>query len=287
MNNFNKRPITFEELLKWKNEPLKNPRTNRKISLNSNLYKYFKTEFDKNFPEIKKKVSEPKKIEIQKFKLEDSIDDKDPVSLNYFWKLEDGIKKIVYEEDLNKLILYKDSHGLIRCFEIETISYLKAHKITKHPVSQEEIPKEIFDSIVEANLTEQRKNMTISDRGLTVFQKFSSISIFIDSEWFISLSKEKLKKFNYELSSFIKENFDKNQQKSISPDKILPKSESELNIMNLEAIQLYLLNEIDKLLDVKKEELKYMINYILVGALGIVIPEIKELYPDFSFSFST
>ena len=287
MNNFNKRPITFEELLKWKNEPLKNPRTNRKISPNSNLYKYFKTEFDKNFPEIKKKVLEPKKMEIQKFKLEDSIDDKDPVTLNYFWKLEDGIKKIVYEEDLNKLILYKDSHGLIRCFEIETISYLKAHKITKHPVSQEEIPKEIFDSIVEANLTEQRKNMTISDRGLTVFQKFSSISIFIDSEWFISLSKEKLKKFSYELSSFIRENFDKNQQKSISPDKILPKSESELDTMNLEAIQLYLLNEIDKLLDVKKEELKYMINYILVGALGIVIPEIKELYPDFSFSFST
>ena len=57
--------------------------------------------------------------------------------------------------------------------------------------------------------------------------------------------------------------------------------------MELEKIQLYILNEISILLDVQKEELKYMINYILIGALGIVIPEIKELYPDFSFCFSS
>ena len=40
-----------------------------------------------------------------------------------------------------------------------------------------------------------------------------------------------------------------------------------------------------KLLLSKKEEYKFMINYIVVGALCIVIPEIKEMYPDFSFSF--
>jgi len=28
-----------------------------------------------------------------------------------------------------------------------------------------------------------------------------------------------------------------------------------------------------------------MINYIILGALGIVIPKIKELYPDFAFGF--
>ena len=33
------------------------------------------------------------------------------------------------------------------------------------------------------------------------------------------------------------------------------------------------------------EGLKYMINYIIVGALSLVIPEIKENYPDFCFSF--
>jgi hypothetical protein len=40
-----------------------------------------------------------------------------------------------------------------------------------------------------------------------------------------------------------------------------------------------------QLLECDKEEFKYMINYIILGALGIVIPKIKELYPDFSFSF--
>jgi len=34
-----------------------------------------------------------------------------------------------------------------------------------------------------------------------------------------------------------------------------------------------------------KEEIKYMVNYIVLGALGIVIPKIKELYPDFVFAF--
>jgi len=28
-----------------------------------------------------------------------------------------------------------------------------------------------------------------------------------------------------------------------------------------------------------------MINYILVGGLTLVIPEVKESYPDFSFTF--
>jgi hypothetical protein len=39
------------------------------------------------------------------------------------------------------------------------------------------------------------------------------------------------------------------------------------------------------LLNIEKDELKYMANYIIVGALGIVIPEIREMYPDFCFSF--
>ena len=28
-----------------------------------------------------------------------------------------------------------------------------------------------------------------------------------------------------------------------------------------------------------------MINYIIVGGLGLFIPEIKESYPDYTFSF--
>jgi hypothetical protein len=273
MNTFTDDPITKTELLKWKECPSKNPRTNRKINSNGDLYKFIKSEYDRHFPE------KPK----EHFKLEDSTDDKDPITLNLFWKIENNIKKIVYE-DINKLFLYKDINGFIRCFEKETLSHMKAHKITKHPVTQEDLPLDIFNCIEEINLEEERKKMTNEEIALEIFQKFSSISIFIDSTWFLSLSKDKLKKFNYELTSFFKENFNKTQQNSVSPD-FLKKSDSEINSMNINEIQLYLLREIDKLLSVKVEELKYMSNYILVGALGIVIPEIRELYPDFSFSF--
>jgi len=273
MNTFNVNPITESELLKWKNNPLKNPRTNRNINSNGEIYIHIKNEYNRRFPEQKKET----------FKLEDSTDDKDPITLNEFWKIENNIKKTVYE-DINKLYLYKDVNGFIRCFEKETLSHMKAHKITKHPVTQEDLPLDIFNCIEEINLEEERKKMTNEEIALEIFQKFSSISIFIDSIWFLSLSKDKLKKFNYELSSFFKENFNKTQQNSVSPD-FLKKSDSEINSMNISDIQLYLLKEIDKLLSVKVEELKYMSNYILVGALGVVIPEIRELYPDFSFSF--
>jgi len=284
MNSFNTIPITITELIKWKNEPDKNPRTNRKISINGILYKYISFKYEQY---ILKENQENKLNNFKNkiFNLEDSIDDKDPVTLNTFWIIEDGKKKIVYSGNRDNLVFYKDNHNLIRCFEKETLEYMKAHKITKNPITQEDIPSEIFDSIKEKNLEEERKNMTIPEKALEVFQKFSSLSIFIDSEWFLELSKEKLKKFNYEASSFYKENLNQSQRNEISLDNKLNKKESELESMSLENIQLYILNEIDILLNVKKEELKYMINYILIGALGIVIPAIKELYPDFSYAF--
>lgn len=282
MTKFNKNPITVNELLKWKNNPKINPRTNRKISKDGELYKYLSNEYNKHFPQIKVNV------DLRKYyKLEDSIDDKDPITLNIFWKIQNGTKVVIYE-NINDLIFYKDSHNLLRCFEKETLEYLKAHKISKHPVTQDEIPKEIFELVVEKNLEEERKQMSVSEKAFEVFQKFSTLSIFIDSEWFLDLDKNKLKKFHYEASSFYKENLSDSQRTNISidADKLFNLSENEIDKLSLEHCQLYMLNNIDILLEVKKEELKYFINYILIGALGIVIPTIRDLYPDFSFSFS-
>jgi hypothetical protein len=288
MTKFNKKPITINELLKWKNNQKINPRTNRKISKEGDLYKYLSIEYNKHFPQINDETKNKETIQIRKdYKLEDSVDDKDPITLNIFWKIENGIKVVVYE-NMNDLIFYKDSHNLLRCFEKETLEYLKAHKISKHPVTQDEIPKEIFELVIEKNLEEERKQMSISEKAFEVFQKFSTLSIFIDSEWFLDLDKNKLKKFHYEASSFYKENLSDSQRTNISidADKLFNLSENEIDKLTLEQCQLYMLNNIDILLEVKKEELKYFINYILIGALGIVIPTIRDLYPDFSFSFS-
>jgi len=267
MEAFKRNPITVTELIMWKSNSLVNPRTSRDIKENGKLYNYIKNQYDKHFPII------------YNYNIIDSIDDKDSISLVTFWIIENGIKKVVYE-DISKLILYKDSKGFIRCFEKESLEYLKAHKITKHPVSSEEIPKEILDLVVEKNL--ERENMTIKDKAFEVFQHFTKISIFIDHEWFINLEKSKLLKFNYELREFYINNFTLEQQKIIN-NKIL--FEMKEKTLSKDEIITYLLTDMNILLNIEKEELKYMANYIIVGALGIVIPEIREMYPDFCFSF--
>jgi hypothetical protein len=71
----------------------------------------------------------------------------------------------------------------------------------------------------------------------------------------------------------------------ISSKNILSKTNSDLHNDDLVIIQRYLLDQINELLQCKNEEFKYMINYIIIGALGLVIPYIKEIYSDFAFSF--
>jgi len=284
MDSFINKPLTNIELLKWKNTPLKNPRTGYTIKKNGKLYKYINTEYNKNFTEV---IREDKTENITKndFTLENSIDDKDPISLACFWIQEGAIKKIVYT-DISKLILYKDSHGLIRCFEIESLEYLKAHNISKHPITAEDIPTEIFNRITAKNLSEERKSISFTSKALEVFQKFSSLSIFIDSEWFVVLSKPLLVKFNYELSDMFKQNFTYQQKKEISNPVLFLKENKDFDELEIEEMRDYLLDQMNGLLDVKKEELKYMCNYLLVGSLSVVIPEIRELYPDFCFNFT-
>jgi hypothetical protein len=316
MNPFIKKPVTQSELIKWKTNPGLNPRTNRKISEKGEIYKYLKTKYNAEFPELPpvknlKKINKFKKENIinstqQDIKIEDKnnlsnvveekiielnyslndvIDDKDPISLTLFWIEEDGKRKIVYP-DVSALIFYKDSHNLIRCFERESLEYLKAHNINKHPITMDDIPDEVFKKIDAKDLEEEKQLKTVNDIALEIFQKFSTLSIFIDSEWFTNLDKEKLIKFNYEIGDMYKQNFSSSQLKEISKRVLFSKSSSELEVMSIQEAQSYLLQDMDDLLNVKKEELKYMCNYLLVGSLSVVIPDIRELYPDFCFSFS-
>ena len=110
-------PLTVEELEKWNKEPSKNPRTDRKISLTGNLHKFISNEYIKYKIKKETKIDEKDEeeddehryIKNKKFKLDDSIDDKDPVTLNQFWIMKEGHKEIVYDGKLDDLIFYKDS----------------------------------------------------------------------------------------------------------------------------------------------------------------------------------
>ena len=306
MKSYKINSVTIDELNQWKNNSLINPRTKRGITNTGNLFKYLNKEYIKYTNTLNKDLTilnkdniiiekkeenifnekKEENIFINIYKLEESVDDKDPISFVRFWILENGEKKIIYS-DLNNLILYKDSHNLIRCFEKKSLSYLKAYNITKHPINGDEIPENILKLCQDINLLEERKNKTISEKAFDVFQKFSKISLFgINYELFINLDKNQLIKFNYELREFYLKNLNEEQQSKITNKTLLKKKQNELNVLSKEQIIEYLLNEIDTLLNVETEGLLYMIKSILIGALQLVIPEIKNEYSeDLLFDF--
>ena len=72
----------------------------------------------------------------------------------------------------------------------------------------------------------------------------------------------------------------------ISNESLFSKKNHDICKNSLENIQQYLLKDIKTALECNKEELSLMINYIIIGALGIVIPQIKENYSDVIFAFS-
>ena len=287
-NPFKNNPLSLDELAKWLDNSYYNPRSGCKITENGQLFKII----NKSYLENKSLVDNLYEKLYGKYFLDPKIylyqsnDDRDPISMNLFWEEENGIKKVVYPDDnFINLIIYKDSKNLIRCIEIESLKYLKTYNLNIHPISQEEIPSLILDKIEKLDISIIQNDKTIENMALDIFQYFSKISIFINYDSFLQLNKSELFKFNYELRDFWLQNFSTKQRNEISKNEILTKDQSNMQEDSLENIQKYLLSQLKVLLSCEKEEYKYMINYIVVGALGIVIPEIKEMYPDFSFCF--
>ncbi len=274
-------------------DKLLNPDTGPKTTLNT---KSDTKTIKQNKQKIMETITDPIENQVQETKLDEFLDpnvylidcndDRDPISMNIFWVELNGDKKIVYPStDFDQLILYRDSKNSIRCFEKESLKYLKTYEIKQHPVSCDEIPERLFKDINKLDIVKIQNDKTLENMALDVFQYFSKISIFVNYESFLGLDKNQLFKFNYELRDFWIQNFTKEQKKEISMEKILYKDQSDMESDSLENIQKYLLGQLKILLKCEKEEYKYMINYVILGALGIVIPEIKEMYPDFSFSF--
>ena len=48
---------------------------------------------------------------------------------------------------------------------------------------------------------------------------------------------------------------------------------------------MYILDNIENILKYKENDLKFMINYILLGGLSLVIDEVKDIYDNFNYSF--
>lgn len=271
MSRFDRIPINLNELMIWKRDPLVNPRTKRKIKHDGLIFKYINDNYELRFP--------------FGFDIFDSNDHRDPISLNNFYNIDtSGNKKLIHQNP-EELILYRESDNIIRCFEKRSLIYLKSFKINNHPISQKLIPSTILDLVNENNTPE---DLTVTQKALNVFQLFTSISIFIDYKLFLKLSKVQLKRFNYELRDFYYQNISEISRKKIDNSdgkKILKHNDFEIEKLDDESIKIYLLDQIEILLKHKEEEDKFMINYIILGALSLVIDEVKEIYDNFNFSF--
>ena len=270
MNCFERIPINLNELMNWKRNKLVNPRTNRKIKYRGGIYNYIKEKYSKQFP--------------NNFDFFDSVDSRDPISLKQFYVV-DGSSKIFTYENPNNIIIYRESEEIIRCFEKETIAYLNTYKIKKHPVSQKEIPSHILDQVSEKQID---NNISIEDKALKIFQMFTKISLFIDYKLFLNLNRTKLNRLNYELKEFYYENLSISDRAKIDGKdgkQILKLRESNLDELSENKVKSYLLDQFETLLNYKDEDLKFMINYIILGALSLVIDEVKEIYDNFNFSF--
>ena len=66
---------------------------------------------------------------------------------------------------------------------------------------------------------------------------------------------------------------------------IFKKTSNMLNELSVEEIKNYILDQMKLLLDYNDMNLKFMLNYIILAGLSLVIPQIKDEYPDFLFSF--
>lgn len=264
MESLIKNPIKLNEYETWLNNKSINPRTKRKIGKTNKMYRH---------------LSE---LNINILYLNETIDNKDPISLNDFWIETENGKQIVHE-DIDNLIFYKDSHNNIRCFEKESVEYMLGYNIKNHPITGEVLPEIIFKDI-KSNTMIKEEDKSIYDLTLDVFQLFNNNSFFIDHTLFLNLDDDNLVKLYYEIKDFYKQNFTEEQKNNIS-NNIFILSKHQFDDKNLEEKQRYILENIKILLNVHIEEYKYMINYILIGGLSLVIPEIKHLYPDFSFAF--
>jgi len=264
-----KKKLTKINLINWKRNKLKNPITNRKIKENGYTYNIIKQIYKENFP-----------LGLDYL---DSDDNKDPISLNKFWILKNK-RKIFVHENPEEIIIYLDKNNNCRIIEKLSLEYLKTYNIKKHPVTFDKIPNKIWNSIKILKITDDN----INKKAERIFKMFDKISIFIDYNKFINLSKHDLCKFHYEVKDFYYQNLTLENRKSIDKidgNQILNLSNEQINKNEIDFIKNYLLDQIETLLNNNNNQLKFMINYILLGALGIVIPDIKKNYPDFNFNF--
>lgn len=249
-------------IMNWSQNKQYNPQTKRKIKIGGVKYNIFQNKYNEYFP--------------NNYSYIDSVEDKDPISHEIFWIINNkNIKQLIYP-DINNLTIYKDSHGLVHCFENETLKYMIYYNILNHPVTRELLPRDIFNKIDKIdNIV-----LSVESKIKNIFSILSSISIFIESDWFLKLNSDQMNILYYETCDFYLNNISNDIKKKLN---IFSIKNNKYMLLEFTEKQDYILNCYDKLL-IKTSESIYMSSYIIICGLSIVIPQIKQLYPDIIYN---
>jgi hypothetical protein len=252
------------DLINWKLNQNINPTTGRKIKKTGAIFKRLSVAYHKIF-----------KLDI--FKIADHVD---LISQERFIIIDkNGNRKWVYK-DIDNIIFYQEKN-LVRAFTKISLHFLKKKNINLHPVSKEIIPEFIFNGI---NVKISEDNIiNVENEAKMFFQKLSNHSIFIDYTEFLELELGHLHKLEYELKEFYYQNLPTNIRINIDnyDGNLLFKDKPT----DKEELIKYLIKNMNTILDNISDAMKVFSYYIIVGALSLVIPNVKKNYPNYSFSF--
>lgn len=284
MKSYQEIPPSIDELHQWNENKLINPRTNRKISTKSKIYKCLE----------KSHMT----LNTRSYTWIDCHDNIEPITLDVIWTLKDKvkIKGTINDEEM---IYYLDESEIVRGIKITSLIQMKKYNFIKHPITNKVISNDIFDLAEKkyAELLQEKKIdkiekvvfISIDQKALDVFQKLSLKTFFIDHNEFLESlqSNSSLRKLNNEIKDFFQQNLPVELKKELYPLTGTPfnKSPDELNNLTNLQFKNYILDDMNTIL--KNGPDNQMLKYIIVGSLALVIPKIKEIYGDgFAFSFT-
>lgn len=264
-----------DTLIKWNNNRLLNPLTNKKIKENGKTYLKFLKEW---------KLIEDDDINIDKLlgPLKDYIDcedNKDIISQEDIWILKDGKK--VKSDDIKYLFSYMDDDNKYRGFNIKSIEMLINKNNLKHPITNQEIKeididraKKLIKYLYENGELKEKKIDNIKKELDNMIYNLNKLGYFVEEKWFKKLEKVDYQKLNYEIGDLLKNNLEKNIYLKIKGFK---KNKMDLINNDIKDIKLMFYQDINEILEM---EIKVFGAMIIICAFGMLIDEIKTRYSD-------
>lgn len=226
-------------------------------------------------------------------------DEQDPVTLDQLWKYSNGVRVGAL---VNKYYLfsYIDSKGKVRCLTIFTLYHMIIHNDYVHPVTKESIPEKDIQRAKElVNLYRTKLGLfkeqddgnysleyRLQNRLNKLFNRFHVYNIYLEDSWLLSISdSDKLFDIIEETRKLVSNNIDTInpifKKKRIKYNKNSPTYE-----VNLLKLKEYIVLEWEKLIDAVSSPQNQIPIWIIVSGLSLVVPEVKQKYPNVEIMFN-